>query len=94
MAHKIKTQKYAVDKTCQNVSCLLLQLKFRLEKDRFSTQSSQYQTWKANKYSILTVTELGHPETSPNPLAIRSEHKSHKMRIKYWLPIGFNLGSS
>ena len=28
---------------------------------RFSAQSSQYQYWKANKYSILTVTELGPP---------------------------------
>ena len=26
---------------------------------RFSTQSSQYQNLKANKYSILTVNELG-----------------------------------
>ena len=30
----------------------------RLCLPRFSTQSSQYQNWKANKYSILTVTEL------------------------------------
>ena len=28
---------------------------------RFSTQSSQHQAWKANKYSILTVTELWLP---------------------------------
>ena len=32
-----------------------------------SSQSSQYQNWKANKYSVLTVIELGLPvsETSP-----------------------------
>ena len=28
---------------------------------RFFTQSSQYQYWKASKYSMLTVTELGPP---------------------------------
>ena len=28
---------------------------------RFSTQNSQYQNWKANKYSILTVTVLRPP---------------------------------
>ena len=32
MAHKSKLQKYPVDTTCQNVSCLLLWLKPRLEK--------------------------------------------------------------
>ena len=36
MAHKYKMQKYPVDTTCQNVSCLLLQLKSRLEKDAIS----------------------------------------------------------
>ena len=35
-AHKNKTQKYPVDTTCQNVSHLLLRLKFRLEKDAIS----------------------------------------------------------
>ena len=32
MTHKNKKQKYPVDKTCQNASCLLLRLKSRLEK--------------------------------------------------------------
>ena len=29
----------------------------------FSTQSPQYQNWKANKYAILTITELEPPVT-------------------------------
>ena len=36
MAHKIKTYKYPVHAICQNVSCLLLRLKSRLEKDAIS----------------------------------------------------------
>ena len=36
MVHKNKTQKYPVDTTGQNASCLLLWLKFRLEKDAIS----------------------------------------------------------
>ena len=36
ISHKNKTQKYPVDTTCQNVSCLLLRLKSHLEKDTIS----------------------------------------------------------
>ena len=36
MAHKNKTQKYPVDTTYNNVTCLLLWLKPRLEKDVIS----------------------------------------------------------
>ena len=36
MVHKNKTQKYPVDTTGQNSSCLLLWLKSRLEKDAIS----------------------------------------------------------
>ena len=36
MAHKNKTWKYPVDKTCHNVSYLLLRLKSRLEEDLIS----------------------------------------------------------
>ena len=36
MAHKNKTQKYPVDTSCKNVSCLLLRLKSRLEKEVIS----------------------------------------------------------
>ena len=66
----------------------------------FSTQSSQYQIWKANKYSILKVNELGLPLLeSPARISklyghTNSEHKFTKMEIENWLPIGYNLGSS
>ena len=36
MAHENGSWKYPVDTTCQNVSCLLLRLKLRLEKDAIS----------------------------------------------------------
>ena len=36
MAHKNKTEKYPVDATCQNASCLLLRPKSRLEKHAIS----------------------------------------------------------
>ena len=64
---------------------------------RFSTQSSQCQYWKANKYSILTVIELGPPvlESSAGSQNYMSffdfEHKLNKTEIENWLPIGFNL---
>ena len=69
---------------------------------RFSKQISQYQYWKASKYSILMVIELGSPASessngsqnfipnSPPPLT-DSEHKFHETGIENWLPIGFNL---
>ena len=66
---------------------------------RFSTQSSQYQNWKANKYSILTVNELGPPVLEPSTRILKfyaltdSEHKFNKTEIENWLPIGENLGS-
>ena len=67
---------------------------------RFSTQSSQYQNWKANKYSILTVNELGPPVLESSARISKfyaptdSEHKFNKTEIENWLPIGYNLGSS
>ena len=64
---------------------------------RFPTQSSQYQYWKASKYSILTVVEL-RPSVSESSTGSQtfytptdSEHKFHKTGIENWLPIGFNL---
>ena len=67
---------------------------------RFSTQSSQYQNWKANKYSILTVNELGPlvlestARISKFYAPINSEHKFNKTEIENWLPLGYNLRSS
>ena len=66
---------------------------------RFLTQSSQYQNWKANQYSILIVTELGSPllESSASILKFYaptdSEHKLNKTEFENWLPIGYHLGS-
>ena len=58
----------------------------------FSTQSSQYQIWKANTYSVIThgtnrtwTTKFYDPTDS--------EHKFHKTRIENWLSIGFELES-
>ena len=54
----------------------------------FFAQSSLYQNWKINKYSILTVTELGLwlSESSTRITKfytlIDSEHKTHKTDIK------------
>ena len=65
-----------------------------------STQSSQYQNWKANKYSILLVTELGPPVSESQTRILKfygptgSEHKFHEIKIENWLPIRFNLGLS
>ena len=67
---------------------------------QFSTQSSQYQNWKANKYSILTVNELGPPvleslaRISKFYVLTDSEHKCNKTEIENWIPIRYNLGSS
>ena len=54
----------------------------------FFVQSSLYQNWKTNKYSILTVTELC-PSVSESSARITkfytlidSEHKTHKTDIK------------
>ena len=61
---------------------------------RFSTESSQYQNWKANKYSILTVNEL-EPSVLESSARISKfyaatdfEHKFNNMEIKNWLPMG------
>ena len=60
---------------------------------RLSTQSSQYQNWKANKCSILTLIELGPPvlESSTGSQnfmpSTDSEPKFYKTRIENWLPI-------
>ena len=67
---------------------------------QLSTKSSQYQNWKANKYSILTVTELGPPVSESSTRISKfytpfdSEHWFNKTGIENLLPIGFNLGSS
>ena len=64
--------------------------------------SSQYQILKANTYSILTngnQRKLGLPVLEPSTKILKfyepsdSEHKHHKMRIKNWLSIAFELGS-
>ena len=66
---------------------------------RFSARRPQYQYWKANKYSILTVTELGPPVLKSSTriwkfyTPTNSELKFYKSRIENWLPIGFNLRS-
>ena len=63
----------------------------------FWPQSSQYQYWKANMHSILTVIKLRLPVSesstgSQNFMpSTNSEHKFHKTGIKNWLCIGFNL---
>ena len=61
---------------------------FLLPPHRFSTKNSQYQNRKANKYSILTVIELGLP-VSESPTSSQnfmspsdSEHKFHKTGIE------------
>ena len=61
-----------------------------------ATRRSQNQNWKANKYSILTVNELGPPvlESSKVYALTDSEHKFNKAEFENWLPIGHNLGSS
>ena len=66
---------------------------------RFSARRPQCQYWKANKYSILTVTEL-EPPVSESSTRIwkfyahnNSELKFHKLGIENWLPMGLNLGS-
>ena len=54
MTHKNKTQKYPVDTTSQNESCLLRQLKFRLEKDTISGGPKQ---------DFLPLSTTPHPPT-------------------------------
>ena len=57
---------------------------------RFSTQKWQYQNWKANEYSVLTVIELGPPvpESSTRiskfyaPTDSEFEHKFYKTGIE------------
>ena len=67
---------------------------------QFSTQSSQYQNWNANMYSLLTVNELGRPVLESSTRISKcyaptdSERKFNKTEIENWLPIGYNLGSS
>ena len=68
--------------------------------NRFSTQILQYQNWKANHYSILTINELGTPVLESTAKIADffdptdSEHKFNKTEIENWLTIGCNLGSS
>ena len=94
MAHKNKMQKYSVDATTQNELSLMRRLKSRLEKDEISA------VWNANKYSILTVNELGSTVLESSARISKfyaptdSEHKFNKTEIKNWLPMGHNLGSS
>ena len=65
-----------------------------LPSHRFFKHSSQYQNWKANKYSILTVNEL-EPSVLESSARISKfyaatdfEHKFNNMEIKNWLPMG------
>ena len=66
----------------------------------FSTQSSQYQNWKANEYSIFTVNELGPPVLESSVRISNfyaptdSEYIFNKTEIENWLPTGYNLASS
>ena len=66
----------------------------------FFPHSLQYQNWKVNKYSILTVNELGPPVLESSARISKfyaptdSEHKFNKREIKNRLPIECNLGSS
>ena len=66
----------------------------------FSTQSLQYQNSNTNKYSILTVNELGAPVLvssagiSKFDAPTGFEHRFNKTEIENWLPIGYNLGAS
>ena len=66
----------------------------------FSTQSSQYQIWKGNMYSILTVIELGPPVSKSSTWISKfydptdSEHEFYERKIKNWLSIGFELEST
>ena len=63
---------------------------------QFSTQNSQYQNWKANKYVILTVNELGSPVLESSARILKfytptdSEHKFNKTETENWLLIGYN----
>ena len=60
----------------------------------FSTQSSQYQNWKANTYSNLTVNEIGLPVLESSAgisnfyARTDSKHKFNKTEIENWLSIG------
>ena len=59
---------------------------------QFSTQSSQYQNWNANNYSILTVNELGPPVLKSSAIVSKfyaptdSEQKFNKTEIKIGYP--------
>ena len=69
-----------------------------LSPHRFFTQSLRYQNWNANKYSILTVNELGpmvlefSARISKFYVPTDSEHKFNKTEIENWLSIEYNLG--
>ena len=66
----------------------------------FFAQSLQYQNSNTNKYSILTVKELGAPVLVSSARITKFyaptgfEHRFNKTEIKNWLPIGYNLGAS
>ena len=64
---------------------------------RFSTQSSQYQNWNANKHSILTVIKIELPvwESSTKIFftPTNSEYKFQKAGIGNYLPIELELVS-
>ena len=56
--------------------------------------------WNANKYSNLTVIELGPPVSESSTRISKfyapsnCKHKFNETEIENWLPIQFNLGSS
>ena len=66
----------------------------------FSTQSSEYQNWKADKYSTLAENELGPMILECSTMISKfyapndSKLKFYKTKTKNWLLIGYNLGSS
>ena len=67
---------------------------------RFPIQRLHYQNWNANKYSILTVNELGPPVLKSSARISKfyaptdSKRKFNKTEMENGLPIGYNLGSS
>ena len=91
-------QTFRKDLTERNLEKTRMKIMLFSSPSWFSTKSSQYQIWKSNTYSILTVIKPGPQvlESSPRVSKIHdptdSEHKFQKTRIENWLSIGFELG--